>query len=152
MPRVIAATTPFPLSASLLAPVWIAERAVCSWLAVGQRLRYGGVRYGDAVIPTAAHPLRTLRRRAARRARPGAPAATTPARPATARVTPYRDGPYLLRGPFELVDQDGNEIATHRATIALCRCGRSQTRPFCDGTHKLVGFRAASGAEGAPGG
>lgn len=63
------------------------------------------------------------------------------------RVTPYRDGPYLLRGPFELTDQDGNVIETGRRTIALCRCGRSRTRPFCDGTHKLVGFTAPSGAE-----
>lgn len=64
-----------------------------------------------------------------------------------ARVTPYRDGPYLLRGPFELLDQDGNVIATRRATIALCRCGRSQTKPFCDGTHKLTDFQADSAAE-----
>ncbi len=64
-----------------------------------------------------------------------------------ARITPYRDGPYLLRGPFELCDQDGSPIATGRSTVALCRCGRSQMRPFCDGTHKLIGFQAASGAE-----
>jgi CDGSH-type Zn-finger protein len=62
-------------------------------------------------------------------------------------VTPYRDGPYLLRGNFELVDQDGNPIATRAGTVALCRCGRSRMRPFCDGTHKLTGFQAASGAE-----
>ncbi len=63
------------------------------------------------------------------------------------RVTPYRDGPYLIRGGFELTDQDGNVIETGRRTIALCRCGRSRTRPFCDGTHKLVGFAAPSAAE-----
>lgn len=67
---------------------------------------------------------------------------------ASARVTPYRDGPYLVRGSFELTDQDGEPIACSRSTIALCRCGRSQMRPFCDGTHKLVDFRAASEAEG----
>ncbi len=64
-----------------------------------------------------------------------------------ARVTPYRDGPYLLRGPFELVDQDGTVIETRRSTVALCRCGRSQLRPFCDGTHKLIGFQADSAPE-----
>ncbi len=64
-----------------------------------------------------------------------------------ARVMPYRDGPYILRGAFELTDQDGKEIETRRSTIALCRCGRSQIRPFCDGTHKLTGFHAESGAE-----
>lgn len=62
-------------------------------------------------------------------------------KPAT--ITPYRDGPYLVRGPFRLLDQDGNEIEVRRETIALCRCGRSRTRPFCDGTHKLSGFTSA---------
>jgi CDGSH-type Zn-finger protein len=62
-----------------------------------------------------------------------------------ARITPYRDGPLLVRGPFVLHDQDGNEITVDRRTIALCRCGRSRQKPFCDGTHKAVGWRAASG-------
>jgi hypothetical protein len=53
----------FPASSSLLAPVWILERGICAWLAVLQRLRFGGVRYGDSVIPTAAHSERRLRRR-----------------------------------------------------------------------------------------
>lgn len=52
----------FPLSGSLLAPVWIAERAVCSWLALAARLR-GGVRYGDRRLAHAATPLRRLSRR-----------------------------------------------------------------------------------------
>ena len=64
-----------------------------------------------------------------------------------ATITPYRDGPYLIRGDFRLVDQDGNEIETRRKTIALCRCGRSQMRPFCDGTHTAISFRVPSGAE-----
>lgn len=62
------------------------------------------------------------------------------------KITPYRDGPYLVRGPFTLVDQDGNEIEVKRRVVALCRCGRSQMRPFCDGTHKAIGFQAPSGA------
>jgi hypothetical protein len=56
----------FPPAASVLAPLWVLERAVCSWLAVLQRLRFGGARYGDSIIPTAAHSERTLRRRATR--------------------------------------------------------------------------------------
>jgi len=64
-----------------------------------------------------------------------------------ARITAYRDGPFLVRGPVELVDQDGNEIRVDRGTVALCRCGKSRLRPFCDGTHKLVRFQAPSGAE-----
>jgi len=53
----------FSATSSLLAPVWILERGVCAWLAVAQRLRFGGVRYGDSVIPVAAHSERQLRRR-----------------------------------------------------------------------------------------
>ena len=64
------------------------------------------------------------------------------------RITPYRNGPYLVRGPFTLVDQNGEEIEVRRQVVALCRCGRSQMRPFCDGTHKSIGFRCASGGEG----
>lgn len=55
--------TVFPATSSLLAPVWILERGICAWLAVLQRLRYGGVRYGDSVIPVAAHSERQLRAR-----------------------------------------------------------------------------------------
>jgi CDGSH-type Zn-finger protein len=62
-----------------------------------------------------------------------------------ATITPYRNGPYLVRGPFTPVDQDGNEIDVKRQVVALCRCGRSQIRPFCDGTHKTTRFRAESG-------
>ena len=61
-----------------------------------------------------------------------------------ATVTPYRDGPYLVRGTFELVDQDGRTIEVRRKTIALCRCGRSRIKPFCDGTHKAIRFEAPS--------
>lgn len=64
---------------------------------------------------------------------------------AETRITPYRNGPYLVRGPFTLVDQDGNEIEVTRRVVALCRCGRSRIRPFCDGTHKTTRFRAESG-------
>jgi CDGSH-type Zn-finger protein len=60
-------------------------------------------------------------------------------------ITPYRDGPLLVRGPFRLVGSDGHPIPCDRETIALCRCGRSSLKPFCDGTHKLVGFRAPGG-------
>lgn len=64
-----------------------------------------------------------------------------------ATITPYRNGPYLLRGEFTILDQDGNEIETTRETVALCRCGRSQSKPFCDGTHKAIGFSADSEAD-----
>ena len=62
-------------------------------------------------------------------------------------ITPYRDGPLLVRGPFTLRDQDGEEIESERDVVALCRCGKSRLRPFCDGSHKVVRFQAPSGAE-----
>ena len=63
---------------------------------------------------------------------------------ARATITPYRDGPLIVRGDFRLVDQDGVEIDPGRQTIALCRCGKSGIKPFCDGTHKRSGFSAPS--------
>ncbi|MFL5899156.1 MAG: CDGSH iron-sulfur domain-containing protein [Solirubrobacterales bacterium] len=68
-----------------------------------------------------------------------------------ATITPYPDGPYLVRGDFVVQDQEGNELSLERRTIALCRCGKSRMRPFCDGTHKLIGFEAPSGPEPWPG-
>ena len=62
-------------------------------------------------------------------------------------ITPYRDGPLIVRGPFRMVDQDGQEIEVDRGTIALCRCGKSRIRPFCDGTHRSIKFDAPSAAE-----
>ena len=66
-------------------------------------------------------------------------------------ITPYRDGPLVIRGGFRLIDQDGNDIDTDRDTVALCRCGRSRIRPFCDGSHQLVRFRAPSSRENGRG-
>ena len=59
-------------------------------------------------------------------------------------ITPYRNGPYLVRGPFRIADQDGNEIEVNREVVALCRCGKSRIRPLCDGTHKTIGFESES--------
>jgi len=67
--------------------------------------------------------------------------------PGDVTITPYRDGPLLVRGPFQMLDQDGKPIEAGRKTVALCRCGKSRLRPFCDGTHKLVRFKAPSAAE-----
>jgi CDGSH-type Zn-finger protein len=62
-------------------------------------------------------------------------------------IVPYQDGPYLVRGPVLLADQQGEAIESSRRTVALCRCGKSRTRPFCDGTHQLLHFKSASGLE-----
>ena len=58
-----------------------------------------------------------------------------------ASITPYPDGPFIVRGEFELRGPDGAEIPRKRRTVALCRCGLSTIKPFCDGTHKAAGFR-----------
>lgn len=62
---------------------------------------------------------------------------------ARAILTPYEDGPLLVRGDFELRTHDGELIEPGRRTVALCRCGLSAAKPFCDGTHKVGKFRAA---------
>lgn len=58
------------------------------------------------------------------------------------------NGPYKVTGPVRLIDADGNEYDVGEAgePIALCRCGGSTTKPFCDGTHSRQGFDAAERA------
>jgi CDGSH-type Zn-finger protein len=68
---------------------------------------------------------------------------------ATTWITPYQDGPLIVRGDFVIQAQDGTPIPAGRKTVALCRCGRSALKPFCDGSHARTGFRAASGSEAA---
>ena len=62
------------------------------------------------------------------------------------KITVRDNGPYLVKGPILLLDAEGNEFRVERATVALCRCGGSMTKPFCDGTHSKIGFRAAQRA------
>lgn len=52
-------------------------------------------------------------------------------------------GPYKVTGPITIIDEDGNvwELPQGSA-VALCRCGNSQTKPFCDASHKRAGFEA----------
>lgn len=63
-----------------------------------------------------------------------------------ATVTVTDSGPYLVAGPVQLVDADGAAYTVDREVIALCRCGQSANKPFCDGTHKTVGFSASERA------
>ncbi|MGZ8582163.1 MAG: CDGSH iron-sulfur domain-containing protein [Actinomycetota bacterium] len=53
-----------------------------------------------------------------------------------ATVTAYRDGPFLVRGPIVVIDEEGRELEVRRAVVPLCRCGRSRTQPLCDGAHE----------------
>ncbi len=61
-------------------------------------------------------------------------------------ITPLENGPYLVKGPVTVLDADGSAYQIDRSTIALCRCGGSTSKPFCDGTHSKIGFDAAERA------
>ncbi|MEX0866669.1 MAG: CDGSH iron-sulfur domain-containing protein [Pirellulales bacterium] len=55
------------------------------------------------------------------------------------------NGPFVVEGPVKLIDHLGNPFTAggDKPAIALCRCGQSKNRPFCDGSHKGCGFVAA---------
>lgn len=53
------------------------------------------------------------------------------------------DGPLGVTGPFELIDGAGKPVVHAELTVKLCRCGGSQNKPFCDGTHRRNGFTGA---------
>ncbi len=55
------------------------------------------------------------------------------------RVTPQKNGPLLLKGNFKLISSSGR-VAFEGTKVALCRCGASKNKPFCDGAHNAVGF------------
>ncbi|MCZ7590281.1 MAG: CDGSH iron-sulfur domain-containing protein [Gaiella sp.] len=58
-------------------------------------------------------------------------------------ITVRANGPYKVVGPVTIVDPDGREFALPEGkALALCRCGHSRTKPFCDSSHKRVGFTA----------
>ena len=58
-----------------------------------------------------------------------------------ATITAYPDGPLLVRGSYRIVDASGKVVELTRRTVALCRCGRSSQKPWCDGTHKAASFK-----------
>lgn len=57
-------------------------------------------------------------------------------------VESKKDGPNLVKGPLKFVDAQGKEQLIDRPWVALCRCGGSANKPFCDGTHSKAGFKA----------
>jgi CDGSH iron-sulfur domain-containing protein 3 len=65
-------------------------------------------------------------------------------------VIKVRDhGPYKVTGPAEIVDVEGNRFDVEPGRpVALCRCGRSATKPFCDASHREAGFRSCERAGG----
>jgi CDGSH-type Zn-finger protein len=59
-----------------------------------------------------------------------------------------KNGPYVIDAEdVRVIDWDGADYVIGRRPVALCRCGASSTKPFCDGTHGRIGFRADEGAE-----
>jgi CDGSH-type Zn-finger protein len=61
------------------------------------------------------------------------------------------NGPYKVEGPVRVVDADGNEFAIPPGdAVVLCRCGHSSNKPFCDKSHRRVGFEAADTAPRVP--
>ncbi|MGC5328028.1 CDGSH iron-sulfur domain-containing protein [Brevibacillus sp. SYSU BS000544] len=60
-------------------------------------------------------------------------------------VTKFDNGPFVLKGEIELLDGQGKAFKV-TDTVALCRCTKSSTQPFCDGTHNSCGFRESSRA------
>jgi len=50
-----------------------------------------------------------------------------------------KNGPYVITDPVVVLDEKGDAIATERV-VALCRCGQSQNKPFCDGSHNTTSF------------
>ena len=68
------------------------------------------------------------------------------------KITVRNDGPLRVEGEFEIVDMQGQSLRSRRAqrAIALCRCGHSANKPFCDGAHKTAGFQDQQQARELP--
>lgn len=61
----------------------------------------------------------------------------------TTTVRVLNDGPLYVEGLFKVVTASGKELPVEGGKCALCRCGGSEKKPFCDGTHKRAGFQAS---------
>jgi CDGSH-type Zn-finger protein len=57
-------------------------------------------------------------------------------------IRALKNGPYEVKGGPTVIDQKGGQYQAHGEPIYLCRCGQSGHKPFCDGTHAKVGFKA----------
>ena len=72
----------------------------------------------------------------------------------TIKVTVLPKGPLMVTGDvaeLELIGENGKIDLAGKAKVALCRCGGSTNKPFCDGTHSKIGFQAAEAAVQAGG-
>jgi CDGSH iron-sulfur domain-containing protein 3 len=62
------------------------------------------------------------------------------------RIRCRANGPLVVEGPVTIVDHEGNAftISSEKPNVALCRCGQSSNKPFCDGAHRQSNFEAAN--------
>ena len=66
-------------------------------------------------------------------------------------ITCMHDGPLIIRGDFELLDGEGRRFGLGgRKQLGLCRCGASENKPFCDGSHKGAAFSSTTEARDLP--
>jgi CDGSH-type Zn-finger protein len=66
---------------------------------------------------------------------------STPSAPAQATITIRANGPLLVQGDVKVINSAGEEV-DRGGRVAFCRCGLSNTKPFCDASHKAAGFEA----------
>jgi CDGSH-type Zn-finger protein len=67
------------------------------------------------------------------------------------KITVTNNGPLVVEGDFEVTDQDGKAFGlAGRTRLSLCRCGHSENKPFCDGSHKKVSFQSVVQAHELP--
>lgn len=67
------------------------------------------------------------------------------------RITVRPNGPYRVEGEIELVDGEGKPFGLGgRTAVSLCRCGHSENKPFCDGSHKKFDFQSTVEARDLP--
>jgi len=72
-------------------------------------------------------------------------------RVAGTKVTIFNNGPMRIEGDFEIVDQEGQRFGlAGRTAVSLCRCGHSENKPFCDGSHKRQNFTSVIAARDLP--
>ena len=70
---------------------------------------------------------------------------------AAAKITVRNNGSLRIEGDFEICDAEGGVFdLAGRTSVGLCRCGHSENKPFCDGTHKKVGFQSEVKARALP--
>jgi CDGSH-type Zn-finger protein len=61
---------------------------------------------------------------------------------ADVKVQAIKNGPLIVQGSIDVLDSNGKPMTPPRPSVALCRCGSSANKPFCDGGHNKAGFQS----------